>query len=262
MKTTKTMTRLLFGSSPVLPCAVLTVIGTAACGGQGDDVALPETAPVGLQLEAPPGIDDVSVTQLDEVVDKHQCLIDRDDRATLLALGGGRVNPIPDCGAFCPQGSYVYGVALRSQAFQGNGDDHGITGVLLSCNDPETGANMGMVGREMPKGSWGSWTMCPATSHPMVNATLRYDGITNGTDDFGATQLNIGCGNGTETLFYTLPAKTNTDKGTWLQPGGGILGRFCPVGEAVCGVEVSVGSDGSNDQIGIDLLNFHCCEKD
>jgi hypothetical protein len=262
VKFTNPMMSLLFGArTPVSPCVALIALGTAACSGQANDVALPDTEPAGLPLAAPPG-DDVSGTLIDDVVDKDQCHIDRDDRGELLELGGGSFNPWPSCGAFCPADTYAYGVKVRSQAYQGSADDHAITGVMISCHDPDTGEGAGGVGLSIAKGSWGDWTMCPSTAYPMANAQLKYDGKTSGTDDFGATQLSIGCGNGTLYTFHTVPAKKDTDKGSWLKPGGGIFGPFCPTDEAVCGVEVSVGSDGSNDQAGVDVINFHCCEKD
>nr|BFE95069.1 hypothetical protein GCM10020185_56050 [Pseudomonas brassicacearum subsp. brassicacearum] len=56
--------------------------------------------------------------------------------------------------AYCPQGQYVWGFRLKSEPYQGNGDDSALNAVQLIC---KSGVNGAATYIQSLEGKWGSW---------------------------------------------------------------------------------------------------------
>jgi hypothetical protein len=165
---------------------------------------------------------------------------------------------------YCPQGAYVYGIELKSEASVGTGDDTALNGVRLSCYDSSL-SYMGL-GDTYSSGEFGSWHPRAVTSpygigNPFVGGRMKIEGSQgSGDDDTAANQVALTAMNGVESV-----ALAATSWGTWNAPHPlptNDPNKFkCPANTAVCGVQVRredhMGIHG--DDTALNGIRLACC---
>jgi len=178
------------------------------------------------------------------------CIPPRNDVRSTITVSGGNWGTWASCASYCPAGSFAYGFSHKSELSQGAGDDSALNGIMLNCNDRNTGAWTANV--TSSTGAWGNWlglAMCPNADSPMTQGNLQLEASQGIGDDTSANRLSGACRNGT-----ALNPPSNTAFGTWR---GWVS---CPAGTAVCGMKTRVeGSQGVGDDTSLNGVQLECC---
>ncbi|NXK15816.1 VMO1 protein, partial [Herpetotheres cachinnans] len=146
---------------------------------------------------------------------------------------------------FCPRGSYAIGFQLKVEAPRGFfGDDTGLNGIRLICND-----NMGMAtSSEGPRGTWSYLVSC-SRGHRLTSFRLRVEAPRGLWDDTAANSLDATCSDGMLLEGMGGPAGV---WGNWSIP--------CPPGWGVCGLRTRVEPpQRAGDDTGLNSAEFFCC---
>jgi hypothetical protein len=161
------------------------------------------------------------------------------------------------CADFCPPGSYVYGIDLKSEVPQGSGDDTAVNAISGWCFNRTTGQHTEWV--TSTQGPWGSWLglgdppiMCSNAALPIAGVRLKVEAPQGGSvDDTSANSLKFACLNSPST---ETEVRTNGRWGSW---GSQVL---CDGGTAVCGLQTRVeAKQGSGDDTALNGLKVFCC---
>jgi hypothetical protein len=168
-------------------------------------------------------------------------------------IGTGSWGSWASCYDWCPNNSFVYNVALRSEGPLGsNGDDTAMNGISLGCYDKNTGAYTGQITSTV--GPWGSWlatsTVAPYTvGNPVIGGKMKIEAPVGGGDDTAANAVSLKSLNSS---FVTPDAATAF--GSW----GAV--SSCPANQAICGVMTRVeGNQGNGDDTSLNGVRFACC---
>ncbi|WP_460088303.1 hypothetical protein [Pseudomonas sp. H1_B04] len=100
--------------------------------------------------------------------------------------------------AYCPQGQYVWGFRLKSEPYQGNGDDSALNAVQLICKSGVNGAATYIQSLEGKWGSWGRDHVCRET--PAIAFAIQVerfqgrDKEKGSKDDTAAGNIKMNCG--------------------------------------------------------------------
>ncbi|WP_186645327.1 hypothetical protein [Fluviispira vulneris] len=132
-----------------------------------------------------------------------------------------------DWGAWdrCPQGQYVDGFKLKSESYQGEGDDTGLNGISLHCNG---GANV-----SSSVAQWGSWSNDSYCYGPAIGFAIQIESPQgDNADDTAANNFKLICSSGNSAY-----ANVQTNFGNWSQD------LVCPAGQVVVGIQTRVESD-------------------
>jgi len=174
--------------------------------------------------------------------------------ANFVTIGVGPYASWTACPEWCPANSFVYNVALRSEAGLGSaGDDTALNAITLGCYDRTTGAYTGNI--TSTQAGFGSWlataTVLPyVVSNPVVGGNMKIEGPQGSGDDTAANAVQLQALNSS-----LVTPNASTAFGTW---GASI--QKCPSGFAVCGVETKVeGNQGGGDDTSLNGIAFTCC---
>lgn len=223
------------------------LMGCADQADTGSDSVEPQSAPAGAAdnalASAPSGA--ASEVSKDIVLCPQ-----RSDRSSTVTVTGGNWGTWDSCARYCPEGSFAYGLSLKSEASVGIDDDTALNGIKLNCNNRTSGAWTANVTSSI--GAWGSWqavAMCPSIDAPLSSGNMLLESSKGIGDDTSANRIQTTCTNGT---VVTPAAQTNW--GTW-------RGKVsCPVGTGVCGLRTRVeASQGADDDTALNGLQFECC---
>lgn len=100
--------------------------------------------------------------------------------------------------AYCPQRQHVWGFRLKSEPYQGNGDDTALNAIQLICKSSATGAPTYIQSSEGEWGSWGKDYVC--REHPVIAFAIQVerfqgrDKEKGSKDDTAAGNIKINCG--------------------------------------------------------------------
>jgi len=173
--------------------------------------------------------------------------------ANFVTIGTGPFASWTACPDWCPANSFVYTVALRSEAGLGSsGDDTALNAITLGCFDRSTGAYMGDI--TSTQGGFGTWlagsTVLPFNvNNPVIGGNMKIEGNQGSGDDTAANAVQLEAKNSS-----LVTPNASTAFGNW-----GTL-QACPAGFAVCGVETKVeGNQGSGDDTSLNGIAFTCC---
>jgi len=155
---------------------------------------------------------------------------------------------------FCPIAQFVYGYRLRSESYQGRGDDTAINNIELYCSEP----NSNYVTRTISSDyrSWGSWSsavFCPGLDNPVVGFDVREEGPQGGGDDTAINDIDLYCNKNVGRGISYISAPVKTSWGSW-KPD-----LKCPSGQAVVGILTQVeGTQGGGDDTALNGLKLWC----
>lgn len=154
--------------------------------------------------------------------------------------------------ASCPSGQYVWGFRLKSEPYQGSGDDSALNAIRLICKSGSTGTATYIQSSEGPWGDWGNDHVCrnePVTGFAIqVEAHQGRDGDkeTNSKDDTAAGNIMMFCGS--ETIVGDPPAAW----GDWSRF------YYCSSGK-VTGFRTKVEPDqGKGDDTALNAMQVYC----
>ncbi len=155
------------------------------------------------------------------------------------------------CPSFCPKNSFVYGVMVWSEKYQGSGDDTALNKVELHCYDRTTGNYRGYVTSKYgPYGDWGTRKTVSDMKDPVVSATIRFEDSQGSGDDTGMNELHLYTKSG---VWLYSPSKTHF--GNFYSGFGG-----CAQGTAACGLNTQVeGGQGAGDDTTMNSIQLQCC---
>ncbi|AXP04684.1 MULTISPECIES: hypothetical protein [Pseudomonas] len=100
--------------------------------------------------------------------------------------------------ASCPAGQYVWGFRLKSEPYQGNGDDTALNAIQLICKSGATGQATYIQSLEGKWGSWGKDHVC--REHPVIGFAIQVerfqgrDKEKGSKDDTAAGNIKMNCG--------------------------------------------------------------------
>jgi hypothetical protein len=157
------------------------------------------------------------------------------------------------CIDWCPVGSYVYGVQLKSEAAQGAGDDTAVNAIRLMCYDRWTGAWTRSLHSGF--GSWGTWGTAPVAStvdKPVVGTKFKFQPAAGTSiDDAQVTSATFKLKDNS----WLLPSPSNVTWGSWL------ASDQCQPGNAVCGMltQVEPYQGAGEDDTALTGAEFWCC---
>lgn len=184
----------------------------------------------------------------------------RSDIAPVLSnpiMGEGPWGSWEACYHYCPEGSFAYGLRLKSEPSLGSGgDDTALNGVKLRCWNPSTGAFVREeAAAESPWGEYLDYAECSAWSEPLAGGQMRIEASQGGGDDTSANELIGWCHDPQLSSGPLITPPTHTHWGTL----GSI--RSCPIGSAVCGVRTKrEPSLGGGDDTAVNGVQFRCCD--
>ncbi|MDB6445219.1 hypothetical protein PII47_17640 [Pseudomonas sp. 21TX0197] len=156
--------------------------------------------------------------------------------------------------AYCPQGQYVWGLRLKSEPYQGSGDDSALNAVQLICKSGANGAATYIRSLEGKWGSWGRDYVC--REHPVIAFAIQVerfqgrDKEKGSKDDTAAGNIKVNCGS--ETLAGDPPASWGEWTGFYSCLDG--LGA-----KKVRGFRTRVEPDqGSGDDTALNAMQVYC----
>jgi hypothetical protein len=216
---------------------------------------LPQEEGVPLEVVAPEDEFEVSIDDFDpaefEITEKS-CIL-RNDFVTEANLSSGYWGTWETCPSQCPDGSYAYGITVRSEPTQGSGDDTALNGVRLYCFNRSDGRYRGYVDSNIGYwGNWGSYAHCSTytTSNPFRSGIMKLEPPQGGGDDTATNRVYAYCIDGD----LAAPS-AYTAWGNWQTRA------YCPSGTAVCGIRTRVEAPiGSGDDTALNGVLFACCE--
>ena len=158
------------------------------------------------------------------------CTIPRSDFVGNQTLGSGNWGKWQECYDFCPAGTFVYQVSLRSESSSA-ADDTALNGIALACYNRTNGAYQGYITANWQDfGSWLAWsTSNPYTvANPFVGGQMLIEGPISG-DDTSANAVRLFSANGN-----TVQPAAHTSWGSWRSA------VYCPAGTAICGLNTRI----------------------
>lgn len=155
---------------------------------------------------------------------------------------------------YCPAGQYVWGFKLKSEPFQGNGDDSALNAVQLICKSGATGAKTYIKSDEGKWGVWGNEYIC--RDYPVIAFAIqveRYQGRDKekgSKDDTAAGNIKVKCG--AQILIGDPPAAWGDWTGFYTCPGG-------TSGTKVTGFRIKLEPDqGNGDDTAMNAMQVYC----
>jgi len=240
-----------WGISLVALASALAAVGCAVDAGEQRSEPLSEGQPL-----EPLSEDHLTVTANSGTGEKA-CGAERPDWAA--ANWDAFVGSWGDFGAFgpcvewCPVGSYVYGVQLKSEGAQGAGDDTAVNAIRLMCYDRWTGAwTRTFTSRTGTWGTYGTAAVASSVDKPVVGTRFKFQPAAGtGIDDAQVTSATFKLKDGT----WLLPSPSNVTWGNWL------ASDQCQPGNAVCGMQTQTEDyqGASEDDTALTGAVFHCC---
>jgi hypothetical protein len=171
-------------------------------------------------------------------------------------MGEGPWGTWEPCFHYCPEGTFAYGLALKSEPSLGSGgDDTALNGVRLRCwSTTHYNVQATVAAAESPWGYYMANADCPLWGQPLAGGRMRIEASVGSGDDTSANELQGWCHDPREPRGPLISPPTYTHWGSM-----GTL-RSCPLGSVVCGVRTKLeGSVGSGDDTALNGIQFSCC---
>lgn len=153
--------------------------------------------------------------------------------------------------AYCPPGEFVWGFRLKSEPYQGSGDDTALNAVELICKN---GVNETSTYIRSSEGDWGIWSndhLCRGT--PAMGFRIQVEPFqgknkdTNSKDDTAAGNIQLVCNN---------PPLTGDPPAAW---GEWTRAYVCEINAWMRGFRTKVERpQGSGDDTALNAMQVHC----
>eukprot|EP00091_Calanus_sinicus_P023390 TRINITY_DN786_c0_g1_i5.p1 TRINITY_DN786_c0_g1~~TRINITY_DN786_c0_g1_i5.p1 ORF type:complete len:200 (-),score=37.29 TRINITY_DN786_c0_g1_i5:471-1070(-) len=131
---------------------------------------------------------------------QHQVL---EQRQEVVIQWKGKWGSFPPRATFCPDGSFVFGYRVRSEAPQGNGDDTALNDIELYCRRPNSNAPKGKIwSAHRTLGSWSPDKYCIGTDNPVIGFDVQEERVQGSEDDTALNAVDLWCKK--EDLFQHL----------------------------------------------------------
>jgi hypothetical protein len=157
-------------------------------------------------------------------------------------------------GASCPAGAFVWGFRLKSESYQGSGDDTALNAIELICKNRDSGDITRIRSAEGQWGTWGKDHMC--TNWPPQGFWIqveKYQGLNKdrtSKDDTAANNIRFTCdgGDGSD-----LAGDPPTAWGDWTRLS------ICPPGMKINGFRTKVERpQGDGDDTALNGMQVLC----
>ena len=143
----------------------------------------------------------------------------------------------------CPSGKRVIGFQIKVEADAGGGDDTGLNGVNLKCQDGATSGEVTYLW-----GSWRAWKTCSNNGYVIEVDVKGTASLGASADDYGATNMRMKCSEG------DILDGGGLSNGQWAGYQG------CPAGSFFCGAKAQIESDaGAGDDTTLNRIQMGCC---